>query len=166
VERIRRRARARAVVLAAPRAQAGPLLREIRDRGIRLPILGPDAVTGIQSEGPVAEGVFISSNYLTDLATPANVAFLRAYTDAYPGELPDHRGAGAYDAVQLIAGAIQDAGTSRRDVRNGLLRLGRGRDPYDGVTGSVSFDARGEVPRKQVHIGVLRGGSLVSAEAR
>ena len=166
VERIRRRAQARAVVIAAPRAQAGPLLRQLRGRGIRLPILGPDAVTGIQSEGLVAEGVFISSNYLTDIATPANVAFLRAYAEAYPGELPDHRGAGAYDAVNLIAGAIQDAGASRRDVRGGLLRLGHGRDAYDGVTGSVSFDARGEVPRKQVHIGVLQGGRLVSAEAR
>jgi len=162
LERIRRRAQAQAIVLSAPPALAARFLRLARERRLRLPMLSTDAISGIQTEGDIAEGLYISSEYLSEIATPANAAFLRAYSAAYPGEIPDHRGAGTYDALRLIAGAIEDAGTSRRDVRDGLLRLGRGRDAFEGVTGRITFDGQGEVPGKRVHVGVLRGGRLIA----
>jgi branched-chain amino acid transport system substrate-binding protein len=162
LERIRRRGQAQAIVLSAPPALAARFLRLARERRLRLPMLSTDAISGIQTEGDIAEGLYISSEYLPEIATPANAAFLRAYSAAYPGEIPDHRGAGTYDALRLVAGAIEDAGTSRRAVRDGLRRLGRGRDAFEGVTGRITFDGQGEVPGKRVHVGVLQGGRLVA----
>src|SRR5437899_8013351 len=84
------------------------------------------------------------------------------YARAYPGQRPDHRGAGAYDAVHLLARAIAEAGAGRQAIRDYLAKVGRGKPPFEGVTGTVAFDTNGDVPGKQVVIGVIRGGRLVS----
>ena len=42
---------------------------------------------------------------------------------------------------------------------------GAGVPPFDGVTGLIAFDARGDVPAKPVVIGVVRGGRLVTEAA-
>jgi len=36
---------------------------------------------------------------------------------------------------------------------------------YEGVTGSIAFDARGDVPAKSVVIGTVRSGRLVTEVA-
>lgn len=166
LERIRQQGRAQAILVATARTSAALILRQARTLGLTLPVLGPDALTGIQGEGAIADGVFVSSNYLPDIESPANSAFVRAYRLAFPGEQPDHRGAGAYDAVHLIADAVREAGTSRRNVRDALARLGHGRDAYVGVTGTITFDENGDVPGKRILIGVVRGGRLTTAEGQ
>ena len=59
-----------------------------------------------------------------------------------------------------------DAGTDRRAVRDYLARIGGGLPGYDGVTGTIAFDARGDVPAKPVVIGVVRGGRIVTEAAQ
>jgi len=166
LDRMGAQARAGAIVVGGPRTSGTLILRQARERGITIPLLGADALSGIQGEGAVAEGVFLSSNYLPDIDTPANVAFVRAYGQANGGALPDHRGAGAYDAVHLIAEAVRDAGVSRRGVRDAIAQLGGVRAAYVGVTGRIAFDRNGDVPGKQVLVGVVRGGRLVTAEGQ
>ena len=93
----------------------------------------------------------LTSNYLPDKRGDRNAAFLRAYAAASGGEKPDHRGAGAYDAVYIIAEAIRAAGsTNRAKIRDALAQLGHDRPAYEGVTGRITFDARGDVPDKSV----------------
>lgn len=166
LERIQRAARAQVLMLATDRVTGAAILRQARQRGITLPVLGGDALSGIQSEGSVAEGVYFSSNYLPNRPGEKNAAFLRAYGAANNGELPDHRGAAAYDAVHLIADAIRDAGTRRAAIRDALAAVGTSRPAYDGVTGRIAFDRRGDVSDKTVVIGVVRGGRIVPAETR
>src|SRR6266702_4151271 len=126
------------------------------------PVLGGDALTGIEADGALAEGVRVSSAYLPDRPDQRNAAFVAAYARAYPGERPDHRGAGAYDAVLLLAHAIDAAGTGRRAIRDYLARVGHGRAQFEGVTGAIAFDSSGDVSGKPVVIGVVRGGQLVT----
>jgi len=164
LDRIRAQGRAGAVVIGGPRTSASLILRQARGMGLNIPLLGADALSGIQGDGAIAEGVYVSSNYLPDIDTPANTAFVSAYSQANGGALPDNRGAGAYDAIHLLAQAIRDAGVSRRGVRDALARLGSGRAAYTGVTGPISFDRNGDVPGKHVLIGVVGGGRLVAAE--
>jgi branched-chain amino acid transport system substrate-binding protein len=168
VERIQRDGRAGALMIAADRPTATQLLRIMRQRGLTLPVMGGDALTGIQTEGALAEGALLTSNYLPERPGETNAAFVRAYAAAYGGDQPDHRGAGAYDAVYLIAGAIRARGATRRAVRDYLASIGTegGPAPYEGVTGRIEFDERGDVRNKSVVVGLVRGGRIVLADAR
>ncbi len=52
------------------------------------------------------------------------------------------------------------AGTKRADVRRELARVGGGAPAFRGVTGTVAFDAKGDVPNQTVYIGVVRDGAV------
>lgn len=150
------------LLLAAERPGAELALREMHSLGVTWPVLGGDALTGIEADGSLAEGMRLSSAYLPDRRDERNTTFIADYARAFPGLRPDHRGAGAYDAVQLVARAVADAGASRPAVRAYLASVGRGRPAFKGVTGTIAFDANGDVPGKTVVIGVVRDGALVT----
>lgn len=161
LSRMRRRG-VDALVLAAERPGAELALREMRSLGITWPVLGGDALTGIEADGALAEGLRVSSAYLPDRRDERNAAFVADYARAFPGQRPDHRGAGAYDILHLLARAIADAGPDRRGIRDYLARVGRGKPTFEGVTGTIAFDGKGDVPGKTVAIGVVQGGRLVT----
>ncbi len=163
---LRRDGRTQVLLSATDRTTGAAVLRAARARGLTMPIVGGDGLSGIQSEGAIAEGVYVTSNYLPERAGEANAAFLRAYGAANPGELPDHRGAGAYDAVRLIAEAVRASGSSRARVRDALAAVGSDRPAFEGVTGRIAFDDQGDVRDKTVLVGVVRGGRLTLAEAQ
>jgi branched-chain amino acid transport system substrate-binding protein len=109
--------------------------------------------------------VRVSAAYLPDRPGSKNQAFVEAYGRAYPGLLPDHRGAGAYDVVHLLARAIGEVGAGRRAIRNYLASVGGARPAFEGVTGTIAFDERGDVLAPAAAIGVVRNGSLVTESA-
>ncbi|HVH09734.1 MAG TPA: ABC transporter substrate-binding protein [Gemmatimonadales bacterium] len=150
------------LLLAAERPGAELALREMRALGVAWPVLGGDALAGIEADGALAEGVRLSAAYLADRRDERNGAFVADYARAYPGERPDHRGAGTYDAIRLVARAIAGVGPARQAVRDYVARVGRGRPPFEGVTGTIAFDTNGDVPGKTVAIGVVQDGALVS----
>ena len=155
------------LILATERGGAELVLGDEVRLGLRWPTIGGDALTGIEANGPLAEGLRLSSAYLPDRPGERNAVFVAAYARAYEGQRPDHRGAGAYDIVQLLATRVfPAAGTERRAVRDYLARIGGGLPGYDGVTGTIAFDARGDVPAKPVVIGVVRGGRIVTEAAQ
>jgi len=166
IARIQRDGSTQALMIAGDRASAERVLRAVRAASLAVPILGGDGLTGIQSDGALAEGVYISSNYLPDLPGDRNAAFLSAYAAANGGERPDHRGAGAYDAMHLLADAIRAGGARRAAIRDALAQLGHARPAYEGVTGRIAFDENGDVPDKTVLVGVVRGDRIVLAEGR
>ncbi len=149
LSRLRKAAGIDALMLATERAGAELALREMGQIGVRWPAIGGDALTGIEAAGPITEGLRLSTAYLPDRPGDRNAQFVTAYGRAY-GQRPDHRGAGAYDIVHLLTRVIEDVGTDRRAIRDRLARVGVDRPAYDGVTGTIAFDARGDVPAKQV----------------
>ena len=154
-----------AVMLATERGGAELALRDMVRIGVRWPALGGDALTGIETAGPIAEGVRLSTAYLVDRPGVRNDRFVEAYGRSYPDERPDHRGAGAYDIVQLLASVVTDVGTDRRVIRDRVARIGLDAPAFEGVTGTIAFDARGDVPAKSVVIGAVRSGRLVTEAA-
>jgi len=155
------------LMLATERGGAELALRDEGRLGLRWPTIGGDALTGIEAAGPVAEGVRVSSAYLADRPGDRNGVFVAAYARAYEGQRPDHRGAGAYDILQLLATRVfAAAGTDRRAVRDYLARIGTDLPAYEGVTGTIAFDGRGDVPAKSVVVGVVRGGRIVTEAAQ
>jgi branched-chain amino acid transport system substrate-binding protein len=161
LSRLRRAGGPDVLVLATQRVEAEAVLRELRSTGVTWPVIGGDALVGIEADGPLAEGVRISVTYLSDRAGDKNDAFVTAYARAY-GQRPDHRGAGAYDVIMLLAQAIGQVGAHRDAVRDYLAALGHDRPAYEGVTGRIAFDAAGDVPGKPILIAVVRNGRLVT----
>ncbi len=152
-------------LVIAGQADAGiQLVREARRLGFTGPVFGADGMTGVKDAGPDAEGVYVSSAFLPDRPTDAAQAFVQAYRERY-GEDPDHRGAMTYDAVKLIARAVGAVGTDRRAIRDYLAKVGvpgSGVDAFEGVSGRIAFDENGDVPGKEVALGMVRDGRLVT----
>ena len=149
------------LVVAGNRAEAEEILRQARKRGLTMPVLGGDGLEGIEAAGALAEGVYLSSAYLPTLATAANKAFLQAYRKKFPAAgLPNQPAAATYDAVYLLRDVIARAGPKRQAVRRELARVGTGAPAFRGVTGTVAFDAKGDVPNQAVYIGVVRNGAV------
>jgi branched-chain amino acid transport system substrate-binding protein len=149
------------LVVAGNRGEGEEILRQARQRGLVMPVLGGDGLEGIEEAGAIADGVYLSSAYLPTIGTPANRAFLQAYRKKFPGVgLPNQPAAATYDAVYLLRDVIAKAGPKREDVRRELARVGTAAPAFHGVTGTVAFDAKGDVPNQTVYIGVVRDGTV------
>ena len=144
-----------------PGGHAEEILRQARSRGLSMPVLGGDGLEGIEEAGAIADGVYLSSAYLPTLETPANRAFVQAYRKKFPGAgLPNQPAAATYDAVYLLRDVISKAGPKRDAVRRMLAQVGANVPAFKGVTGTVAFDMRGDVPNQTVYIGVVHDGSV------
>lgn len=143
------------------------IVQAARRLGYTGPILGSDGLTGIKDAGAPAEGVFVSSAFLPDRPTDLARQFVTRYRERY-NVLPDHRGAMTYDIINLLRRAIEEVGTDREALRDYVARVGAdgGSSPFEGVSGTIRFDRNGDVMGKEVMLGVVRGGQLVTAGRR
>jgi len=149
------------LMLAAERPGAELTVREMRQLGMHIPVIGGDALSGIEALGAPAEGLRYSAVYMPEQRGERNAAFVAAYGRAYSGQRPDHRGAGAYDIVDLLAQAMRAVGVDRQAVRDYVSEIGSRRPTFVGVAGPIAFDTMGDVPSKPVAIGIVRAGRFV-----
>lgn len=155
------------LMVAGNRGEAEEILRQARGRGLNQPVLGGDGLEGIEEAGAIADGVYLSSAYLPTIANPANKAFLQAYRKKFPSAgLPNQPAAATYDAVYLLREVIAKAGAEREDVRRALAKVGTALPAFKGVTGTVAFDMRGDVPNQPIYIGMVRDGTVGLARGR
>jgi branched-chain amino acid transport system substrate-binding protein len=153
------------MVVAGNRLDAEAILREARERGILLPVMGGDGLEGIEAAGPLAEGVTLTAAYLPSVDTPQNQHFVSTYHEKFPDAgAPNQPAAATYDALYLLREVIGVTGANRRDLRNALTSLGTDLPPYRGITGVLAFDGQGDLARVPVLIGVVRNGAVVQVE--
>lgn len=154
------------LMIAGTRPGAERILPLLDSVGLAPRVMGGDGLAGLEAAGPMAEGVYISTAYLPDRPGATNQAFVKRYAAAYGGRVPDHRGAGAYDIVRLLARALRAVGPDRARLRDYLAGVGTKTPAFEGVTGRIAFDEHGDVPDKDVVIGVVHNGALVTAKAK
>ncbi len=146
-----------AVFLAGMAPEAGHFVRQVRQSGITAPIFGGDALDTmelIQAAGPSAEGVVVATIFHPDNPEPAAQAFAEAFERRY-GMRPDSWAARGYEAVHLLAHAIEQAGTAAPDrVADALRQM----DRYSGLNGAFGFDEKGDVVGKSLVTVVVRDG--------
>ena len=162
LRRLMQRGGADVILIAGQRDGAERILATRDSLKITTTILAGDGVVGIEATGR-AEGMFVSSAWLADRADTRSQAFVKAYRDANAGALPDHRGAGAYDIMYILARAITEVGADRHAIVDYLEGLGTASSGYDGVTGRIVFDSAGDAKDKSVAVGMVRSKALVSA---
>jgi branched-chain amino acid transport system substrate-binding protein len=95
--------------------------------------------------------------YNPDSPTPENRAFVAAYRRRF-GKNPQPYAAQAYDALRLLARAIEITGsTNSLDLAYAIRHM----DRWEGANGPYKFDARGELEDKEIYLEVFRGGKPV-----
>jgi len=146
-----------ALVIGGQAPEGLKIIAAARRLGFTGPILGADGLTGVKDGGPVADGVYVSSAFLADRPAEKAQRFVQAYRQRN-NELPDHRGAMTYDVLYMLKEAIERSGTDRRAVRDYVAGM-----KFDGVSGAIRFDRNGDVVGKEVSVGVVRNGQLVTA---
>ena len=136
------------------------ILNQAREVGLDVPVLGGDGWDGIlnvTSEGnpQEADGV-IFTNHFTPSDTAENVQdFVTAYEDKYDAT-PISFAALGYDAVMMMAQAIEEAGSTDPDaIQEALVNL-----EYEGITGNISFDENGD-PIKPIKFITIEDGEYV-----
>lgn len=151
-----------ALVIGGQAAEGLKIIAAARRLGFTGPILGSDGLTGVKDGGPVAEGVFVSSAFLPDRRSDRAQQFVQRYRQRY-NEAPDHRGAMTYDVIFMLKKAVEESGAGREQIRDYVAQVGRDRPKFEGVSGTIQFDRNGDVVGKEVTVGVVRAGQLVTA---
>jgi branched-chain amino acid transport system substrate-binding protein len=133
-------------------------VKEIREAGVNTPIAGGDSFDSdalIREPGPgLARDLYFSSHRLRGETGPEVRAFLDAYRQEYGHPPEDAFAALGFDALGLIAAAIQRAGTADPgSLSRALTQL---RD-YQGVTGTISYRPFRAPAKPVAIIGVRQG---------
>lgn len=162
LDRLKQRGGADVLLVAGVRDGAERILASIDTLKVKTTVLAGDGVVGIEASGH-AEGMYVSSAWLADRPDTVSQRFVAAYRAAFSGATPDHRGAGAYDIVHIIARAVSAVGDDREKVVGYLEGIGSATPAYDGVTGKIIFDPNGDAKDKTVAVGVIRNKAMVTA---
>ncbi len=150
-----------AVFISAIPSEAGLTVRQIREAGITMPIVsgdGFDTQLVATVPGPeLANDVFFSSHtYLAD-DRPEVQAFIDDYTAKF-GHPPENSFAPlGYDAIGLIANAIENAGEAEPGAIRAAMTATR---DYPAVTGTISYTRETMVPPKPVSIISVQGAEF------
>ena len=103
-------------------------MRQARELGMKMPILGGDGWVGdaLKNGREALNNTYISNHYSGDNPDPVVQNFVKAYRAKFNRE-PDSIAALAYDAVKVLADAITRAELDRRSEAARRARDGRRR---------------------------------------
>ena len=103
-----------AIVVSGLADEGTAILTQARQLGFTGPIIGGNGFNSpaiIKNAGEAAEGLVVGAAWNQASDVPENKAFLDAYQAAY-GSAPDQFAAQAYAGVQILAAAIEKAGSA------------------------------------------------------
>lgn len=130
---------------AATGSDAGILVKQIRQSGFKGPIFGTPGFTLSEfctGAGEAANGIIFTAPAF-DPSDPRIWEYTQAYQKKY-GTRSDVFSANAYDALMLLAQAIQSCDGDRPPCMRDYLY---GVHDYPGVSGLTSFDRNGDVTK-------------------
>jgi len=154
-----------AIFLAGVNPQVALFIKEARELGITVPIVGGDGLDSpelIQIAGKNADNTFIGSVFNPERPDKKTVEFVEAFRSQFK-VTPDSAAAQGYDAVQVIAQAMKKAGST---VPHEIAEALHATVNWEGVTGAHTFDEKGDVVDKDIYIKVVRDGVFQSDSSR
>lgn len=138
------------------------LLREARRQGLTADFLGGDGWTGVVADVAASEGALIGAPFTSLDPRPEAQKFVRAYRERFSRD-PDGNSALAYDAVKLLAAAVEAVGRDRTRIRDWLASR-RTEGAFAGVTGPIAFAETGDPLGKAFTMTRVVRGQLTVAE--
>ena len=150
------------IYLAAGPKQAGEVIEALRSSGIIAPVFGGDSFDSVDLRRAGTGTIVFSSHALLDDNSSRTAEFVQAYRAEY-GYPPENAFAAlGYDAVRLLAEALDAANSS--DPQAIQAALGNISD-FQGVTGRISYGSGRRVPEKDVTMITLSDGEIAGWEA-
>jgi len=137
------------------------ILREARRQKVTAEFLGGDGWTGVVADSS-SEGALVGAPFTPLDPRPRAQEFVTAYREAY-GHDPDGNAALAYDAVKLLASAVEAVGRDRAKIREWLATR-TGESAHPGVTGTIAFDSLGDPAGQAFTMTRIVRGKLTVAE--
>ena len=120
----------------------GIFARQLRQLGVRIPWVGSPSIvntTALSLAGPALHGTYGVADYAVDV-TPASKSFADRYQALYKANA-DGQSSWTFDAVNLLAKAIGDAGSTEPEKIRAALAAIRG---FAGAEGEYNFDDKGD----------------------
>jgi branched-chain amino acid transport system substrate-binding protein len=140
------------------------LLAKIDYRGVKATTSAVYLAELLERGNPALEGVFFPLTSLRACDRPApdepECPFIERYREEYGSE-PDFFAAHGYDAMQVAIKALLDARSVDVTELRRYMRIGL--QEFDGVTGTIAFDERGDVRRYPVMHTIFNGRVVSTA---
>jgi branched-chain amino acid transport system substrate-binding protein len=120
----------------------GIFARQLRQLGVRVPWIGSPSIintTALNLAGPSLYGTYGIADYTPD-SSPEAKAYAEAYLPRFKSQ-PDNQSTWIYDALTLLARAINDAkSTEPEAIRKAMVAI----QGFKGTEGTYNFDAKGD----------------------
>ncbi len=142
--------------------EGGLLSRQAKEMGLRVPVIGGDGlytseyikIAGIPSEGDMTTSIGLPPEKL-----PKSKEFISKYTAKYPNYDMQPYDPTTYDATALLAYAIVQAKKDKSKILEIIKNV-----KFDGVTGPVQFDKKGDTLNKAVTMYIVKNGKWIVKE--
>ena len=129
------------------------IAKQAKDQGLTATLLGADGWDGVASEvakksddiKKLLNNAYFCSQYSASSSDPALQNFLKTYKEKY-NEEPNMFAVLGYDAMQIMAAAIEKAGTTDSAAVIKALR----ETNYKGLTGTTTFDDKRNPVREAI----------------
>ncbi|MEW2514855.1 branched-chain amino acid ABC transporter substrate-binding protein [Streptomyces sp. NPDC046870] len=152
--------------------QAGPLSKQIKAAGAKIPLVGGDGIkddTFMKLAGSEATGDLATSVGAPVEDLPSAKQFVADYKTAGYKEEYSAYGGYAYDSAWAIIEAVKkvvdaNGGKLPSDARAKVTEAMQG-VAFDGVTGKVSFDEYGDATNKQLTVYAVKNGAWVPVKS-
>ncbi|MBF0120982.1 MAG: ABC transporter substrate-binding protein [Desulfobacterales bacterium] len=147
------------MVISGTAPQAGYLIKEARNLGIDVPIVGSPglASTKLLDFGEETLGnVTVATFFHPDNPNKKVQSFTSSFEKKI-GKKPDVWAAQGYDAVHLLAYAMQKAGTTDPEKVSFILHSIKN---WEGVTGNHTFDYKGNMVQKKIIFQTVKNNSF------
>jgi branched-chain amino acid transport system substrate-binding protein len=141
-------------------AQAGPLTKQMGRLGIKAKLISGDGAQTpefIKLAGEASEGQYASTCGVPRDKMPGFASFDDKFKKAFNTEIQVYAPY-EYDAVRVLVDAMKRAKSS--DPKVYLPEVGK--TAYDGVTGKIAFDDKGDIKNGAVTVYQVKGGKWVA----
>jgi branched-chain amino acid transport system substrate-binding protein len=144
-----------AIFLLSYPKDMGIILKQAYEEGIRTKFLAPDTFSDpgiIAGAGKITEGIVyvMPEEKFSD-------EFVKNFKKKYRKN-PNAFNALNYDALNLLAIAIERGGNSGEAIKNELLKI----KDYEGATGSITFDEKGNAINRPLKLKTIKEGKAVN----
>ena len=139
--------------------EGGLIAKQFKDLGVPGKFMAGDAnndPTFISEAGPASEGVYVTSTPL-----PQDQSSAKSFIDRYKkrwNQDPGPYSALEYDAVNVVINAIKQSGSTDRAA---VIKAITATKNYQGATGAINFDKKGDRASVLYITYIIKGGKFV-----
>ena len=139
--------------------EGGLIAKQFKDLGVPGKFMAGDAnndPTFVSEAGPASEGVYVTSTPL-----PQDQSSAKSFIDRYKkrwNQDPGPYSALEYDAVNVVINAIKQSGSTDRAA---VIKAITATKNYQGATGAINFDKKGDRTSVLYITYIIKGGKFV-----